>query len=274
MRSQVSKTTRPAVDRLIDVMARLRDPDNGCPWDVEQTFVSIAPFTIEEAYEVADAIDRGDMRDLCDELGDLLLQVVYHARIAEEAGEFSFNDIAEAISQKMIRRHPHVFGDEKVYTSEAQSDAWESQKAAEREKKGPPGTTGALDDVAKALPALLRANKLQRRAARVGFDWPNIAGAIDKLGEELTELSEVTNAPDGALDQARLVDEFGDVLFSAANVARKLGINPEEALRKTNMKFESRFKYIELALRKLGTSVEQATLEEMEALWQEAKSKV
>lgn len=273
MNSQAAKNSRSTMDRLIEVMARLRDPDGGCPWDIEQTFASIAPYTIEEAYEVADAIERGDMADLRDELGDLLLQVVYHARIAEESGGFGFNDVAEGISEKMIRRHPHVFGDVEIHSADEQSDAWENQKAAERTAKGASEITGTLDGVAKGLPALLRAYKLQRRAARVGFDWPGIAGAIDKLGEELGELSEVAGAPDGATDQARLIDEFGDVLFSAANVARKLGINPEEALRHTNAKFESRFKYIERAFKDSGTSIDQATLADMEALWQEAKSK-
>ena len=273
MKSQGLKNTRSAMDRLIEVMARLRDPDDGCPWDIEQTFASIAPYTIEEAYEVADAIERGDMADLRDELGDLLLQVVYHARIAEESGGFGFNDVAEGISEKMIRRHPHVFEDVEIRSADAQSDAWEFQKAAERAARGYSESGGTLDGVAKGLPALLRACKLQRRAARVGFDWPDIAGAIDKLGEELGELSEVAGAPDVAVDQTRLIDEFGDVLFSAANVARKLGVDPEEALRHTNAKFESRFKYIERAFKDSGTSIDQATLADMEALWQEAKSK-
>ena len=261
------------MDRLLEVMARLRDPDDGCPWDIEQTFASIAPYTIEEAYEVADAIERGDMVDLREELGDLLLQVVYHARIAEEMGDFGFNEIVEGISEKMIRRHPHVFGDADIHSADAQSDAWETQKAAERAAKGASENTGTLDGVARGLPALLRAYKLQRRAARVGFDWPDIAGAIDKLGEELGELSEVAGGADGAVEQTKLIDEFGDVLFSAANVARKLGINPEEALRHTNAKFERRFKYVEKALQDADTSIERATLADMETLWQEAKSK-
>ncbi len=261
------------MDRLLEVMSRLRDPDGGCPWDIEQTFASIAPYTIEEAYEVADAIERGDMVDLRDELGDLLLQVVYHAQIAKEMGDFGFNDIVEGISEKMICRHPHVFGDVERQSADAQSDAWEIQKAAERAAKGSSKGAGTLDGVARGLPALIRAYKLQRRAARVGFDWPDISGSIDKLGEELDELSEVAGVADGAEDKTKLIDEFGDVLFSVANVARKLGIDPEEALRHTNAKFEKRFRYIEKALQDSDKSVESATLADMETLWQNAKSK-
>jgi len=261
------------MDKLIDVMARLRDPDGGCPWDIEQTFDTIAPYTIEEAYEVADAIERQDMADLKDELGDLLLQVVYHARMAEEAGDFGFEDVAEGISEKMIRRHPHVFGTESIASAEAQTDAWEAQKAAERAAKGKSEPAGALDGVAMGLPALLRAFKLQRRAARVGFDWPETAGAVEKLREELEELGEEAAAAEQNSDNQRLMDEFGDVLFSAANVARKLGIDPEEALRSTNAKFERRFGYVEARLRDAGKNLEDTDLEEMEVLWQEAKTK-
>ena len=261
------------MERLIEVMARLRNPDGGCPWDIEQTFDTIAPFTIEEAYEVADAVERKDMADLKDELGDLLLQVVYHARMAEELGDFDFNAVADGISEKMIRRHPHVFGNVEIESADAQTDAWEAQKAAERAAKGKSEQTGALDGVALGLPALLRAYKLQRRAARVGFDWPEIAGAIEKLDEELTELSAEAAAANEADDKERLIDEFGDVLFSAANVARKLGIDPEEALRHTNAKFERRFRHVEDGLKASGTPIDKATLEEMEAFWQEAKTK-
>ena len=272
MKSKATESAVTGIDLLIEIMARLRDPDNGCPWDIAQTFSSIAPYTIEEAYEVADAIEREDMVALREELGDLLLQVVFHARMAEEAGDFDFNDIAEGIAEKMIRRHPHVFGGAKIGSADAQAEAWETQKAAERFAKGAYGSIGTLDGVAKGLPALLRAYKLQQRAARVGFDWPDIAGAINKLEEELGELNEVARGANGAVDQARLIDEFGDVLFSAANVARKLGIDPEEALRQTNKKFERRFGFIEKALQDADTSIESASLDDMEALWQEAKS--
>ena len=272
MKSKATESAVTGIDLLIEIMARLRDPDNGCPWDIAQTFASIAPYTIEEAYEVVDAIEREDMVGLREELGDLLLQVVFHARLAEEAGDFGFNEIAAGISEKMIRRHPHVFGGAEIRSADAQVEAWETQKAAERSAKGASGSIGTLDGVAKGLPALLRAYKLQQRAARVGFDWPDIAGAINKLGEELGELTEVARGANGAVDQARLIDEFGDVLFSAANVARKLGIDPEEALRQTNGKFERRFGFIEKTLQDADKSIENATLADMEALWQEAKS--
>ena len=257
--------------RLLAVMAWLRDRQYGCPWDVDQTFRTIAPYTIEEAYEVADAIDRDDMPALKEELGDLLLQVVYHAQMASEAKAFGFADVAAAIAAKMIERHPHVFGDTKVADADAQTVSWEARKAAERAaKQNGSVATGALDGVARALPALLRAEKIQKRAARVGFDWKETAPVIDKIEEELGELRAELAA--GALDPARVADELGDVLFAVANLARHCKVDPEAALRSTNDKFERRFRYIEQRLAEQGRKPADATLEEMEALWQEAKT--
>ena len=250
-------------------MARLRDPERGCPWDVEQTFATIAPYTIEEAYEVADAIERGDMGELKEELGDLLLQVVYHARMAEEAGGFAFAEVAEAISDKMIRRHPHVFGAEEVKDAETQTVRWEAIKAAERAAKGrsDSAVAGVLHGVPIGLPALTRAAKLTRRAARVGFDWPSLDEVTDKLAEELEELKVEIAA--GDVEKARA--ELGDLMFVCANLARKLDVEPETALRAANAKFERRFAHIERRLAEQGSSPEASTLEEMDALWDEAK---
>jgi MazG family protein len=259
-----------AIERLLRVMARLRDPEGGCPWDLEQNFATIAPYTIEEAYEVADAIARGDLDELEAELGDLLLQVVYHARMAEEAGRFDFDAVAAGIAAKMIRRHPHLFGAAEVASAAAQTRAWEETKAAEREGKAAARGTrhGLLDDVPLALPALLRAQKLQRRAARVGFDWETLAPVIAKLEEELGELkSEIAAAG----PPERLEGEIGDLLFAAVNLARHLGVDGEAALRATNAKFERRFRAIERALAAAGRRLEDASLDEMEALWQQAK---
>jgi nucleoside triphosphate diphosphatase len=257
------------LERLLAVMAWLRDRQHGCPWDIEQTFRTIAPYTIEEAYEVADAIERGDMAALKEELGDLLLQVVYHAQMAAEAKAFSFADVAATIADKMVDRHPHVFGDLKIANADAQTISWEARKAAERAKKNGAGTGGALDGVARALPALLRAEKIQKRAARVGFDWKTIGPVIDKIEEELAELRSELIA--GKVDQTRTADELGDVLFAVANLARHCKVDPEAALRATNDKFERRFRYIERRLGGQGRQLAEATLEEMEALWQEAK---
>src|SRR5471030_3470760 len=258
--------------RLLAVMAWLRDREHGCPWDIDQTFKTIAPYTIEEAYEVADAIERDDMPALKEELGDLLLQVVYHAQMASETEAFDFADVAAAIADKMVDRHPHVFGDLKIADADAQTISWEARKAAERAKKGGKHPTGALDGVAKALPALLRAEKIQKRAARVGFDWKETAPVIDEIEEELDELRAELTA--GTIDQARVTDELGDVLFALANLARHCRIDPEAALRGTNDKFERRFRYLEAQLAKQGRKPADASLEEMEALWQEAKGKV
>lgn len=253
------------IDRLLAVMARLRDPERGCAWDVAQDFSTIAPYTIEEAYEVADAIERGDMAGLEDELGDLLLQVVFHARMAEEAAQFDFDAVAGRITDKMVRRHPHVFG-ETAFADEAEQKAdWEARKAAERAARG---ETGALSGVARGLPALLRAVKLQKRAARVGFDWPESAPVLAKIEEELGELR--AEIADGS-DHDRLQDELGDLLFAVVNLARHLKIDPEAALRHTNAKFERRFQKVEQVLSNEGKTPEGSSLEEMEAAWQRAK---
>lgn len=253
------------IDRLNAIMARLRAPVGGCPWDVEQTFETIAPYTLEEAYEVADAIERGDMDDLKSELGDLLFQVVFHARMAEEQGLFVFDDVANAIADKLERRHPHVFGDEAAKADgPAQKARWEDIKAAERKAKA---QHGVLDDVPVGLPALARAAKLTKRAARVGFDWPSTDEVFDKLHEEVAELRAEIAA--GDLDKAR--GEVGDLLFVIANLARKLGVEPEDALRGSNAKFVRRFGYIEAELAKDGRTPEQSDLAEMDGLWDAAK---
>jgi tetrapyrrole methylase family protein/MazG family protein/ATP diphosphatase len=253
-----------AIDELLEVMARLRDPQGGCAWDLEQTFATIAPYTIEEAYEVADAIQRGDMTDLEEELGDLLLQVVFHARIAEELGAFAFEDVARAITEKMIRRHPHVFGEVKMRSSAEQTLAWEEAKAKERAARG----ESWLDAVAVTLPALTRAVKLSARAARVGFVWPSLGEVMAKLHEEVGELE----AEVAAGDRTRIGAELGDVLFVCANIARALDIDPDDALRATNAKFVRRFGHIERRLAEDGRTPDQSTLEEMDGLWDEARA--
>ena len=259
-----------AIDRLLDIMKRLRDPDTGCPWDVEQNFATIAPYTIEEAYEVADAIDRGDMTDLRDELGDLLLQVVFHARMAEEEGTFDFADVATQIGDKMVRRHPHVFGDETVSGAAAQTLAWEEQKAQERASKaGENGDSGTLDGLPVALPALTRAAKLQKRAARIGFDWPDTAPVAAKVEEELNE---IRDAIASGLAHERLEEEIGDLLFAAVNLARHLHVDPESALRRANGKFERRFRSVERQAAANGQSVAALDLQALDALWDQAKS--
>lgn len=251
--------------RLLAIMAKLRDPNGGCEWDLQQTFATIAPYTIEEAYEVADAIERGDMGDLRDELGDLLLQVVFHSRMAQEAGLFDFNQVADAIGDKMVRRHPHVFGDHAYGSVEKQIEGWEAIKAAERAAKA---RGGVLDDVSAGLPALTRALKLTKRAARVGFDWPSTAEVFAKLQEEVAELEAEVEAGDMAKARA----ELGDVLFVIANLARKLDIEPEDALRATNAKFTRRFAHIETELAKIGKTPDQSDLAEMDALWDQARA--
>jgi ATP diphosphatase len=263
----------PAIQQLIAVMAALRDPDGGSPWDIEQTFETIAPYTIEEAYEVAEAINQGDLAALKDELGDLLLQVVYHGRIAEESGEFDFNDIAAAITEKMIRRHPHVFDHTVVDGATAQTQVWESQKAKERAAKAAANgrQPGALDGVSAAYPALMRAVKLQRRAERVGFDWPKIEPVVDKITEELGEVMAELADPQN-IDKDAVEAEMGDLLFACVNLARHLNIDPETALRRTNGKFEARFRNVERLLAKeLGHGPEAASLEQMEVRWQRSK---
>ena len=261
--SSLASSDHP-IFRLLEVMARLRDPNGGCPWDVEQTFATIAPYTIEEAYEVADAIERGDMDDLVEELGDLLLQVVFHARMAEEEGRFDFAAVADAIAGKLIRRHPHVFGEAGYRTSGEQTVAWEAIKKEERAGKE---KHGVLDDVPVGLPALTRAVKLTKRAARVGFDWPSTREVMDKLAEETLELQAEIDA--GDVEKARA--ELGDILFVLANLARKLDVDPEDALRATNAKFSRRFAFIEAELAKDGRTPDQSDLAEMDALWNQAK---
>lgn len=254
--------TRP-IDRLLAIMARLRDPERGCPWDREQDFATIAPYTIEEAYEVADAIERGDMAALKDELGDLLLQVVFHARMAEEARLFGFEEIAAAIADKMVRRHPHVFGDAEIASVAAQNEAWEAHKAAERQAAG--GAASVLDGVALALPALLRAAKISRRAARIGFDWPEARAVIPKIAEEIAEIEAEL---DSGAAPAALEEEVGDLLFAAANLARKLEVEPETALRRAIAKFERRFRRVEELAKERGVGRD---LDALEALWNEVK---
>jgi MazG family protein len=261
-------TLRP-IDRLLAIMARLRDPADGCPWDLEQTFATVAPYTVEEAYEVADAVERNDLSDLKEELGDLLLQVVFHARMAEEQGAFAFDDVANAINDKMIRRHPHVFAEETYASLAHQKAGWEELKAAERAKKQDKGRAASLlDDVPIGLPALTRAMKLSRRAASVGFVWPTVQDVMAKLHEEVGEL-EVEIAA-GDLEKAR--QEMGDVLFVVANLARTLEVDPEDSLRFTNAKFARRFQYIEARLAERGKTPDQSDLAEMDALWDEAKA--
>lgn len=243
---------------LLQVMRTLRDKERGCPWDVEQTFATIAPYTIEEAYEVADAIQRGDMGALKEELGDLLFQVVFHAQMADEAGDFDFVAVAEALTAKMIERHPHVFGDAEARSASAQTTAWETLKAEKRAASG----KGLLDDVPLALPALMRAEKLTKRAARINFDWPSPDEVLDKLDEELSELAAARTAN----DEINIAEEVGDILFVMANLARKLGVDPEEALRQANAKFERRFAHVER-----GAAGRILPLAELDALWLEAK---
>ena len=267
--------TQKSIADLLAVMAALRTPGSGCPWDLEQTFETIAPYTIEEAYEVADAIERGDMADLKDELGDLLLQVVYHARIAQEQDAFAFTDVVEAITAKMIRRHPHVFGSAEERSAGAVPGFWERIKAAEREtpQAGIDGHAGSvLDGVPVNLPALTRAIKLQNKAAKVGFDWPSLAPVFDKVKEELGELEEVLGYDRATPDRARIEEEFGDLLFVVANVARHLELDPESALRAANRKFARRFQAVERRLADGGRTPAQSTLAEMDALWNEAKA--
>ena len=260
----------PDLSRLLDIMAQLRHPEHGCPWDVEQSFATIAPYTIEEAYEVAEACERGDSKALKDELGDLLFQVVFHARMAEEAGLFDFNDVARAIAGKMVRRHPHVFGAAEIADAAAQTAAWEEHKAGERRAdaaaKGAPES--ALDGVGAALPALTRALKLQRRAARVGFEWRELRPILDKISEEIDELRAELEA--GAAP-ASVADELGDLLFAVVNLARCAETDPEQALRAACRKFERRFRRVEALLAAAGRAPQAAGLDEMEALWHQAK---
>ncbi|MGY5799338.1 nucleoside triphosphate pyrophosphohydrolase [Rheinheimera faecalis] len=250
------------LQQLLAIMARLRDPQNGCPWDKEQTYQTIVPYTLEEAYEVADVIAREDYAELKDELGDLLFQVVFYAQIAKEEGRFEFDDCAAAINDKLIRRHPHVFADMNLDSSKAVLQNWEAIKTAERTASG---KTSVLDNIPMAMPALSRAYKLQKRCAQVGFDWPDVEGAWDKVQEEIQEVAEL---PAGA---AELEEELGDLMFALVNVVRKQGFDPEKVMRQANQKFERRFRQVEQALVEQGSSPAQSDLAEMDALWLEVK---
>ena len=274
-----TRDARPTgIDQLLEVMARLRDPATGCPWDLEQSFATIAPYTIEEAYEVAEAIRQDDREALRDELGDLLLQVVFHAQMAREDGSFDFDTVARGIAEKMVRRHPNVFGDDDSdarSSAQAQIQSWEAQKAAEREAKAVAEgrRPSVLDGVALALPALLRAEKLQKRAARVGFDWPDAEPVFDKVLEEVAELREAAAAtdPSSAAANSTVAEEIGDLLFACVNLARHLGVEPEGALRAANAKFTARFRHVEAALADSGRDAAAVGLAELDRLWDEAK---
>lgn len=267
--------TQDRLARLLDIMAALRTPETGCPWDVEQTFESIVPYTIEEAYEVADAVERGDLADLKDELGDLLLQVVFHARMAEEQEAFAFYDVVQAISDKLVRRHPHVFGDKASLSSDDVAVQWSAIKAKEKQeraaRRSSPEQPSWLEGVPLALPALTRAVKLQEKAGKVGFDWADARLVLDKIREE-TEEVEQELASTGGDPSPELTDEIGDLLFAVANLARHVGADPEQALRGANAKFERRFRFIERRLAEAGRSPTESSLDEMEALWLEAKA--
>ena len=257
------------ISRLLDIMAALRHPKTGCPWDREQDFSTIAPYTIEEAYEVAEAIRQGDMAALCEELGDLLFQVVFYTQMSREVGGFEFDDVVNSISEKMVRRHPHVFEDgNAVADADAQTRNWESIKAKERRNKLDQSAASALDNLPLNFPALLRADKLQRRAARVGFDWPDTTPVYEKIDEEIGELKDAISRDDTAEQSA----EVGDLLFACVNLARHLGIDPESALRGANAKFESRFRRIEALLAEQDRSPTQSDIEELDALWNQAKA--
>ena len=260
-----AKSDPAPLAELLDIMARLRDRERGCPWDVEQTFATIAPYTIEEAYEVADAIERNDLDDLKDELGDLLFQVVFHARMAEEAGAFAFGDVARAICDKMLRRHPHVFGESKVADSAEQTKRWEELKRAERSSASP--DTGVLDDVPVGLPALTRAVKLGKRAATVGFDWPDVAGVRAKVDEELAELDAAATSG----DRDDTAAEMGDLLFSVANWCRHLHLDPETCLRSANARFARRFRAVESEVAASGRPWSSHDAAALDALWRRAK---
>ncbi len=255
-----------SVEKLLEIMVRLRDPQGGCPWDLEQTFETIAPYTIEEAYEVEDAIRRADWSALPGELGDLLLQVVFHAQLASEAGEFGFDEVVEAICRKLVRRHPHVFAADVVRSAEEQTERWEGMKAEERAAQAG-GSVGALDGIPVGLPALMRSDKLQQRARRVGFRWPGVAESLSKLEEELAELREAATGS----DPAHVLDELGDVLFASVSVALELGVDPETALRAANTKFELRFRQMEEALAARGEDFSSKSLGPLPELWREAK---
>lgn len=257
-----------AMQRLLEIMAQLRDPAKGCPWDLRQTYSTILPYTLEEAYEVADTIQRGEMTELRDELGDLLFQIVFYSQIAKEEGHFDFDDVASGICDKMIRRHPHVFSDAQYQSDKALRHAWEQQKEEERTQRKRSGQASQMDGVARALPALIRAEKLQRRAARVGFDWADAQGALNKVGEELDEVREEMDQ----IDHDRLQDELGDLIFSIVNVIRLLGLDAEQALSRANEKFERRFRNMESVLNDEGIgNIKGLSMEQLDAAWERVK---
>lgn len=255
--------------KLLDIMVALRDPETGCPWDIKQTFKTIIPYTLEEAYEVADAIENGDMNELKSELGDLLFQVVFYSQMAKEHGDFDFNDVVDAVSAKLVNRHPHVFAGVDCKDEKSLHEAWEKTKSVERDLIANTKNASILEGVAKALPALKRAQKLQKRASRVGFDWPDVEPVLAKIEEEVQELREAMTQS----DQISIFEETGDVLFSCVNLARHLDVDAEESLRGCNQKFEMRFNYIETLLQQSDKSFQSCSLKELEALWQEAKIK-
>lgn len=256
-----------SIKQLLDIMSDLRNPETGCPWDIKQTFKSVVPYTLEEAYEVADSIEKGAMDELKDELGDLLFQVVFYAQMAKEKKLFEFDDVVASINHKLVRRHPHVFAGTAYESDEELNDAWENAKSQERDVRGVLEKVSALDGVAQALPALKRSQKLQKRAARVGFDWPDIAPVFDKIQQEIVEVKQAAQSA----NQAHLTEEIGDLLFSCVNLARHFDVDAEEALRSGNKKFEKRFHYIEEILQRDEKVVQTCSLEELETLWQQAK---
>lgn len=257
------------IEKLKEIMAMLRDPEHGCPWDKEQTFETIVPYTIEEAYEVADAIEKGDMSDVKSELGDLLFQTVFYGQMATEQNEFNFDDIAETMAEKLIRRHPHVFGNSD-FKNEAEIKAnWEAEKAKERQQKDA-NQTSALDDIPTALPALSRAYKLQKRAASVGFDWPNIDGALDKVMEEINEVKVEVNSNNASTD--RIADELGDLYFALTNVVRHLKLKPEQVLHQANKKFERRFRAVEQKVVQKNNSISEMSLDQLDGIWEQVKA--
>ena len=266
----MSQSSFPQVEKLLWVMTQLRDPDTGCPWDREQTFDTIVPYTIEEAYEVADAIEQGDMEDIKDELGDLLFQVVFYAQLGQEQDVFDFEAIAGAVADKLIRRHPHVFATESVTTEEELNANWERIKAEERAKKGKDQDTSILANIPAGMAPLMRAHKLQKKCAKVGFDWPEVGPVVDKIHEEIKEV--MVEAKSEVVNQDAVEDEIGDLLFAVVNLSRHLGVDAETALRKANVKFEKRFRHVENSFKEDKLSLKGATLDEMEARWQQAKS--
>lgn len=260
-----------SIQQLIEIMRALRDPKSGCPWDLQQDFQSLIPYTIEEAYEVADAIERNDLDDIKNELGDLLFQIIFYSQLATEQQAFDFNDVAQAISDKLTRRHPHVFADEKIKNAEDQTKKWEKLKQQERKEKAEDSisTLSHLDDVSRTLPSLMRAEKLQKRAAREGFDWPNIEGVVAKINEELEEVQQELDAEEQ--DQLRIEDEIGDLFFSCINLSRRTGVDAEQSLRKANLKFERRFRSLEKIASSKNLQVSDMTTDELENLWKEVK---